>query len=174
MEMFDLYDNNRQALNKTIERGKKCEPNENRQVVHICIFNDKNEMLIQQRQSTKKSWANMWDLSLGGCSIAGETSVDTAQRELFEELGINFDFSNQRPYLTINFENGFDDFFFINLDINLKNIILQDSEVQKVEWASREKITKMIDDEIFIPYVSTFIDSLFDLKNQRGMIRKYF
>ncbi len=174
MELFDLFDDNRQSLNKTIERGQKCGLNENRQVVHICIFNSKNEMLIQQRQSTKKSWANMWDISLGGCSKSGETSRETAKRELFEELGINFDFLNQRPYLTINFDNGFDDFYFINLDMDLNFVILQKDEVQKVDWASREKIKDMINNESFIPYVDTFIDSLFDLKNQRGIIRKYF
>lgn len=173
MEIFDLFDDNRLPLNKTIERGQKCPPHENRQLVHVCIFNSKNEMLIQQRQKTK-TWPNRWDISLGGCSISGENSRETAKRELFEELGIEYDFSNLRPHLTINFSSGFDDLYLIKLDVDLKDLKLQAEEVQDADWASRERIKEMIASEEFVPYVSTFIDSLFDLKNQRGiMTRKY-
>ncbi len=116
----------------------------------------------------------MWDISLGGCSISGETSRESAKRELFEELGIDYDFSNERPYITINFDNGFDYFYFVNIDLNLDDLKLQENEIQNIKWASREEIKLMIKKEIFIPYVATFIDSLFDLKNQRGIIIKYF
>lgn len=167
--MLDLFDKNRQPLNKAIMRGEKCLPNEYRQVVHICIFNDKNEMLIQQRQ-VHKTWPNYWDISVGGCSVAGEVSGVSAARELFEELGIKYDFSGMRPQLTINFSEGFDDFYLINLNINLSDCVLQSSEVQSVAWASRERIKKMIADESFIPYVPSFVDSLFDLKNHRGVV----
>lgn len=170
MEIFDLFDDNRQPLNKTIERGQKCARGENRQVVHVCIFNSKNEMLIQQRQKTKKTFANLWDLSLGGCVQSGETTKQAAQRELFEELGIHYDFENHRPHFTVNFENGFDDFFFLTLDLDIQALSLQQEEVQAVKWASRNEIKKMIDDKSFIPYVSTFVDSLFDLKILRGII----
>lgn len=171
MEKFDLFDDNRLPLKKTAQRGAKCKVGENRQVVHICIFNSKNEMLIQQRHPCKNSWANLWDVSVGGSSISSETSRDSAQRELFEELGLNYNFSNERPFLTINFENGFDDFYFLNKDLNLDDLKLQKEEVQNVKWASREEIKLMIEKQTFIPYVETFIDSLFDLKNQRGIIK---
>ena len=58
MEYFDLYDENRFPLNKKIERGSLINIGEYRYTVHICILNDKNQMLIQQRQSNKKSWPN--------------------------------------------------------------------------------------------------------------------
>lgn len=170
MEMLDLFDVNRLPLNKHIVRGEKCPPNEYRQIVHVCIFNDKNEMLIQQRQASKKTWPNYWDISVGGCSIAGEVSSVSAARELFEELGIKYDFSSMRPQLTINFTEGFDDIYLINLNINLSDCVLQSKEVQSVAWASREKIKDMIADESFMPYVPSFVDSLFDLKNHRGVV----
>ncbi len=116
----------------------------------------------------------MWDLSVGGGVISGETSREAAKRELFEELGISYDFSSERPYLTTNFENGFDDIYFINLDLDINSVKLEKDEVQNVKWATREEIIQMINNETFLPFVATFIDSLFDMKNQRGMIRKYF
>ena len=111
MEIWDLFDENRQKTNKTIYRSQACPDGFCRLVVHVCIFNKKGEMLIQQRSSTKKSWPNAWDITLGGCAIKGETSKQAIERELYEELGIRYNFSKERPYLTINFDNGFDDFY---------------------------------------------------------------
>ena len=123
MEFFDIYDDNRIFTGRKVERGTALSDNENRMVVHLCIFNSNGEMLIQQRQSFKKSWANMWDISLGGCSQAGETSRDAVHRECLEELGVDYDFSKVRPHLTNNFEHGFDDFYIIHLDLDIEKLV---------------------------------------------------
>lgn len=54
-------------------------------VVHVCVFNQKGEMLIQQRQPFKQGWPNLWDVTMGGSALAGETSQQAAMRELKEE-----------------------------------------------------------------------------------------
>lgn len=170
MERFDLFDDERKPLGKTIERGQKPDKGENRMVVHISIFNSKGEMLIQQRQSTKRNWANLWDISVGGCVVAGETSQMGAHRELLEELGIDYNFEGVRPHLTINFDNGFDDHYLIEKDIDLKDIVMQEAEVQDFKWASKEEIEKLFKENKFVPYVEPFIMALFELKNIHGAI----
>lgn len=169
MELFDLYNNNRIPLNKTIERGNKCSTGENRVVIHICLFNSDNQMLIQQRQSFKSTNPNMWDLSVGGCSVSGETSNMSAHRELLEELGIDYNFTDIRPHFTINFDNGFDDFYLLNLDIPIEKITLQAEEVQDAKWATLEEIISLHNGGKFIPYPQSFLATLFDLKNQHGL-----
>ena len=171
MELFDLYDDDRKPLNKTIERNLKPGVGENRMVVHISVFNSKGEILIQQRQSTKRNWANLWDISVGGCVVAGETSQMGAHRELLEELGIDYDFSNTRPHLTINFQNGFDDHYIIKKDVDVKDIVMQEEEVQDFKWATREEVEKLFDEGMFVPYVKEFILALFDFKDMRGAIK---
>ncbi len=172
MEYFDLYDENRFPLNKKIERGSLINNGEYRYIVNICILNDKNQMLIQQRQSNKKNWPNLWDISVGGCVVSGETSKQGAHRELFEELGINYDFSKTRPKFTINFKNGFDDIYILNMNVNLKDVKLQKEEVQNAKWATCEEILRMIDENKFIPYYKSYINMLFELKSQEGVIRE--
>ena len=169
MEKFDLYNDDRVLIGKVLERGQKCEKGENRMVVHICIFNTKGEMLIQQRQSFKKSWPNMWDITLGGCSIAGETSKESAHRELLEELGIDYDFTENRPYFTINFDNGFDDFYFIEMGVDVNTLTLQEDEVQAAKWATKEEILELRKNGQFIPYYESFLAALFDLRTKRGL-----
>ena len=44
------------------------------------------KMLIQRRQPFKRSWSGMWDLTVGGSSVSGDTSLSAAIRETSEEL----------------------------------------------------------------------------------------
>lgn len=170
MERFDVYDKDRVSLGYSYPRGTKLKNGEHRTVIHICIFNKKGELLIQQRASSKKLWANCWDISAGGNVMAGESSSAGASRELYEELGIKVDFSNIRPHFTINFENGFDDYYFLELEPNLDNLTLQKDEVQAVKWASKQEVQKFFKNGEFLPYIESFILSLFDLKTQYGVI----
>ena len=113
MELWDCYDINRQLTGGELVRGKTLSEGCFHTVIHVCVFNSKGEMLIQQRQPFKKGWSNLWDVSCGGSILKGETSQMGAHRELLEELGIDYDFSGIRPNFTYNFYGGFDDFYLI-------------------------------------------------------------
>ncbi|MCR5846957.1 MAG: NUDIX domain-containing protein [Lachnospiraceae bacterium] len=167
MEIWDVYDINRVKTGK-MERGAEFAEDAYTCVMHICIFNSKGEMLIQQRQSFKKTWPNLWDISVGGHTEAGETSQGSAERELFEELGLKRDLSDNRAHFTINFVHGFDDYYFIEEDLDIKDLKLQEEEVQAVKWASREEIKKMIENGEFIFYYPSLIDFIFDSRNNYG------
>ena len=84
MELWDLYDENRVKLGKTMVRGEKQPAGVYRIVVHACIFNSQGQMLIQQRQPFKSGWSNMWDVTVGGSAVSGDTSCTAVERELFE------------------------------------------------------------------------------------------
>ncbi len=173
MELWDAYDINRQPAGRDLVRGEPMPKGCFHVVVHVCIFNSKGEMLIQQRQPFKKGWPNLWDVSCGGSILKGETSQMGAHRELLEELGIDYDFSGIRPNFTYNFNVGFDDFYLIEKEQDLNELKLQYEEVQRAEWASLEKILKMLDEGNFIPYYKSLIPMLFEVRGQlNGCIRK--
>lgn len=153
-----------------MERGGEFGNDEYHLVIHVCIFNKKNEMLIQQRQPWKKGWSNMWDITVGGSALSGETSHEAAERETFEEIGYTIDLSNKRPFFTINFEVGFDDYYLIEREIDITNLKLQYEEVQRVKWASKDEIKQLVKEGTFINYF--FTDLLFDMRKQRGAFRK--
>jgi hypothetical protein len=118
MELWDLYDLDRNVTGKTHVRGEPIPDGYYRLVVHICIFNSEGKMLIQHRTPSKRAYPNVWDLSAGGAAILGDDSHTAASRELYEELGIRYDFSRVRPVLTTCFDNGFNDVYCINLDVD--------------------------------------------------------
>lgn len=171
MELWDVYDLDRNKTSKTMVRGEAFEKGSYHLVVHVCIFNSKGEMLIQQRQLFKIGWPNMWDITVGGSATKGDTSQSAAERELFEELGLRLDLTGIRPHLTINFDNGFDDIYLVHGDVDISELKLQDEEVQNVRWASLEDILIMIKSGEFIPYYESLIQLFFDMRKQYGCVR---
>lgn len=169
MEIWDLYDKDRIKTGEIVVRGGEFSDDRYRVVVHVCIFNSKNEMLIQHRQPFKKDWSDMWDVSVGGSVVSGETSSQGAERELFEEMGYKADFKNIRPSLTVNFNCGFDDIYIIKDDVDICTLKLQYEEVKEVKWASVDEIIEMINKGIFIPYHKNYIRFLFDIKDKMGV-----
>jgi isopentenyldiphosphate isomerase len=168
MEEWDIYDKDRIKTNKVVQRGMFLARDEFHLVVHVCIINSMDQLLIQQRQPFKDGWPNMWDLTVGGSALSGESSAVAAERELFEEIGYKVDLSTIRPSFTINFNRGFDDFYIINEEVNLNELILQNSEVKAVNWASKEEVISMIKSGAFIPYHISLIEMIFDMKNKYG------
>ena len=168
MEYWDIYDIDRIRTGRTVERGPRLKPGDYHLVIHICLFNSRGEMLIQQRQSFKQGWPGLWDFTLGGSAIQGEDSRTAAQRELCEELVLSRDFSGNRARFTINFERGFDDFYFLEEDVSPEQLRLQYEEVQAAKWASRQEILKMIENRKFIPYYPSLVDFIFDNRQLMG------
>lgn len=171
MENWDLYDKNRIKLGETMIRGNEVPENTYHLVVHICILNDQNQMLIQHRQPFKATWGDLWDLTVGGSAVSGDTSQQAANREVLEEIGLDIDFSNIRPYFTINFTDGFDDIYIIKQNIDIKQLKLQDEEVKAVKWATKDEIFSMIDNGEFIPYHKSYIELVFANHDKYGCIK---
>ncbi|MBO4688551.1 MAG: NUDIX domain-containing protein [Clostridiales bacterium] len=167
-EKWDVYDIHRVKTGDVVVRGTKPAQGQFRMVVHICIFNSKGQMLIQQRVKDKDDWADLWDVSVGGCSRSGETSQDAAHREVSEELGLDIDFEGVVPRFTINWEHGFDDYYVLKQDLDPATLILQPEEVQAVKWATRDEILDLIRKDRFITYHESLINMLFEMRGGYG------
>lgn len=169
MEILDLYDRERIKTNKTYQRGTAQPKGYYRLVVHVCIFNSKGQLLIQQRTYNKKM-PGLWDVTCGGAVSTGETSSVAASRELFEELGVRINFKNIRPSLTANFANGFDDFYVLNKDIDIDNLLLQEEEVKDARWESLDGVLKLWRRGKFVAYKESFIRFLFELSKDNRYV----
>lgn len=172
MELVDLYDEDRIPLGRTAERHAPKGPGEYRTVVHVCIFDSRGRLLIQQRSREKDSWPEAWDVSVGGGVDAGETSRQAAEREAREELGLALDLSGVRPSVTVNFDGGFDDFFLVERDLALEDLTLQKEEVAQARWADLPEICAMADRGEFIAYPRSFLAFLFDMRGTFGFPTK--
>lgn len=154
MELVDIYNNRHEKLNYQKERKSLIE-GEYRLSCFIWIINEKEEILLQQRTSTTKKKPNMWGTTAGGV-FAGETSLEGAIRELKEELGINV---LEEELEFIGSSKRIKDYVEVWLykkNIDLKELSLEENEVQDAKWFSIEEFEKMIDN-------GTGINSGFDI-----------
>lgn len=161
-EFWDIYTRDRVKTGRLHRRGDVMQAGDYHVAVHVCIFNSKGEMLIQQRQPFKKGWTNMWDITVGGSAVAGDNSYEAAEREVWEELGLKIDLSNVRPRFTMNFSEGFDDYYIIEMDVDITKLKLQKEEVRQVRFVDKEEALRMRDEGTMIPY--WFLDKLFDIR----------
>ncbi|MBC2019147.1 NUDIX hydrolase [Listeria seeligeri] len=163
MEEWDLLNVNRERTGKTHIRGEKLADGDLHLVIHVCIFNQKGQLLIQKRQKDKESWPNYWDFSAAGSALKGETSRQAAEREVQEELGITIDLSKTRAKFSYHFDEGFDDYWFITEDVELKDLTLQKEEVADARFVTPEELEMLKNAGEFIPYF--FLNQVFELKN---------
>ncbi len=166
MELWDVYDENRQKTGKIIERGTSWGNEKYHLIVHVAIFDEKGRMLIQHRSPAKRAWANLWDLSAGGSAVAGEDSRQAAERETWEELGLSIHLEDVRPHFSINYERGFDDFYTVMIPkINPAAITPRDDEVDQVRLATREEVLEMLHNGSFTPYFPGVLELLWDVRD---------
>jgi isopentenyldiphosphate isomerase len=57
--------------------------------VHIWFYTDSGEILIQKRAEDKKSFPDLWDVSVAGHIETGEEAIISAIREIKEEIGLS-------------------------------------------------------------------------------------
>ncbi|MFR4764008.1 MAG: DNA mismatch repair protein MutT, partial [Anaerococcus obesiensis] len=99
-----------------------------------------------------------------------ESSQSASSRELFEELGIKYDFSKSYPNISVNTGFRIDDVFIIsNKNIDLNKLKLQKEEVSDAKFVSLNELIKIIDEKEFVPYQKDYINLLFYLRNNSNL-----
>jgi isopentenyldiphosphate isomerase len=145
MEYRDLYDKNRNLTGKTIKKYDKVPKGYYYTTVAVYIQNSKGDFLIQKRTTIKDGkWA-----TTGGHPVAGENSINGLCTEIKEELGINIDKSKLVLIKTVRTKDDFFDLYYIKMDIDLNDIIMQKEEVAEVKWASYDEIMSMINKGVY-------------------------
>ncbi len=168
MELWDVYDADRRPTGRTAERGAAHSSAECQLVVHVCLFNPRGELLIQQRHRAKRAYPEYWDVSAAGGVISGETPREAAAREVREELGLTVEITPPAA-VTLAFAGGFDDYFLVDCDVPLDALTLQPDEVQDARWATQAEIRALLEADRFAPYWPSFLDLLFDLHRHMGL-----
>jgi len=176
VELWDILDTAGLPTGRVVPRntdGGDTEanlgPGEIHRIVIVCVFGEDNRMLIQQRTWTKIGWPGLWDLSAGGSALAGETSQQAASRELAEEVGINVDFTGQRPHISLTKPGALLDLYLTDLPgIDPATLVLQADEVQAARWSDQREILAMIGQSTFCPFHESLIHLIFDVHRHPG------
>lgn len=152
METWDLYDKDRIKLDKTMIRGNKIPEGCFHLVVESIIVNSSNQILIQKRHPEKKGWPGKWEFSCGGSATIGDSSLEAITREIKEEIGIDLNSKNVKDIVYNSFEQSHYDFYFIKQDVDINDVVMQESEVVNVMWTTFENVLELLGKGEFVPY----------------------
>ncbi len=148
MELWDLFDSERKPLGRTHVRGEAFGEGEYYVCVEAWIRNSKGEFLIQKRHPNKKA-GNLWEF-VGGGTLAGETTLQSAVREVAEETGIEAKAHEFTFFATYQRKNFFQDLYLLRRDVDIDDIVLQPEEAIDARWATEEDILQLIADQQFV------------------------
>ncbi len=154
-EMLQVYDSEGNALNEGVSRLVAHSEGVLHGASHTYIYKweaNKLFLLLQRRSLNKDSFPGCLDTSSAGHIEYGSDFLQTAKKELLEELGIDVDVNNLEELFTqrIHSENIFHQKVFndneinvvyaVEMDLNESELELQASEVSEVVWMSANDI----------------------------------
>ena len=169
MELFDLYNINNELIGKTMVRGDSNKKGEYHKVVHIWIRNSKDEYLIQQRNKSTDYIPYQWAPTAGSVQTK-ESSIETALRETYEEIGLMLD-PNELEFVDSFFinhphANFIIDLYMVYKDVDIDALVIDPIEVKNIQFASRKKIEVMVKNNQFWDFKS-MVPNYFNILEKR-------
>lgn len=154
MELWDLLDKDRRPLGVTHPRGRQypMPPHTYHTVVSVFTVDSQNRLLITLRAPTKGMYPGYWEFT-GGSGVAGEDSLTSARRELFEETGITASAEELTFLGTLREPSAFMDCYLRRLDSAGEDVrmVLQEGETVDYRWVSFCKFETMIHQNLIPP-----------------------
>lgn len=162
MEFFDLVNEKGLPTGQTAERTQVHSQGLPHRTAHVWIprfYNGRWQVLLQKRALQKDSFPGCYDTSSAGHIPAGSEPLESALRELKEELGIEAGSSDLEFIGAIHTEyqmefHGavFKDNEFINIhvlkrEVDEKALSLQKEEIDSAKWFDIEFTERMIAEE---------------------------
>ena len=159
-EIWDAYDENFNLIEGvTLKRGEKIDDGVYHLVCDIIVRHTDGDYLIMQRDA-RKHYGGMWEATAGGSAFAGESPLQCAARELFEETGIHTDTLTEVGRVVDNeYHSAYVEYLCVT-DCDKDSIKLQDGETSDFRWVDKDTLLNMKNDELITERMELFIDEL--------------
>ncbi len=149
-ELIDVLDENGNKTGEILTREQIHKKGLCHRIVVIAIIDTKGNILMQQRSKSKKENPGKWDVAAAGHVSSGQTSIQAAIRETIEEVGIKVNEKELEYILTYKSEKNLDkeiyDCYIVKKQkIELKDIKLQETEVQQVKLCNLKEFKEIIE-----------------------------
>ena len=103
----------------------------------VFIFNDKNELMLQQRATNKYHSPSLWTNTCCSHQRDGESNIEAGKRRLKEEMGFATDLHESISFIyKVSFDNGLTEHEYDHLLLGKFNgqPIINETEVASWKW----------------------------------------
>ena len=160
MEQWDAYDKDFTLIEGvTLTRGEKIDDGVFHLVCDIIVRHTDGDYLIMQRDA-RKHYGGMWEATAGGSALVGESPLQCAVRELFEETGIHADtLTEVGRVVDDKCHSAYVEYLCVT-DCDKNSVKLQEGETSDFLWVDKDTLLKMKSDELVTERMQLFIDEL--------------
>ncbi len=129
----------------------------------VFIFNDKNELMLQQRALHKYHSPGLWTNTCCSHQRDGEKTIEAGKRRLMEEMGFTAELKETTSFIyKASFDNGLTEHEFDHILLGNFNDdpVINENEVASWKWMSLEAIQNNIKD--FPEHYSAWFKIIFE------------
>lgn len=160
MELWDAYDKSFNRIEGvTLTRGEKIDDGIFHLVCDVIVRHTDGDYLIMQRDG-RKHYGGMWEATAGGSAFIGESPLQCAVRELFEETGIHADTLTEiGRVVDKKCHSAYVEYIFVT-DCDKNSVKLQEGETSDFRWVDTNTLLNMKNDELITERMQLFLDDL--------------
>ena len=159
MELLDIVDENGIPTGETVDREAAHKEGIRHRTSHVWLLrthNGKTQVLLQKRSLNKDSYPGCYDISSAGHIPAGDGFLESALRELKEELGVHaaeeeLVYCGQRQFEYHKifrgrefWDNQVSNVYVLWRDMTAAEFVIQESEVDSVLWMDWDTCIDMV------------------------------
>ncbi|MEL4307592.1 NUDIX hydrolase [Joostella sp. CR20] len=173
-ELVDILDSEGNPTGKTLLKSEAHQKGLFHPTVHVWMYTDEKQVLLQKRAPNKDTYPNKWDVSVAGHISAGETPEVSAVREVQEEIGLTISENDLEKVGVLRssvvhsktiIDCEFHHIYIVKLKQSLKTLQLQESEVTAIKLVAIEQYLKELQDfefmQNYVPKTPNYIDLVF-------------
>ena len=105
MELWDIYDKNKNRTGRTMKRNDWCLKDDEYHLTVLGVVCREDGKFLITKRAMDKAWAPGWWEVSGGAAMAGEESIDAVRREVLEETGLDVSKGKEEYLFTYHREN---------------------------------------------------------------------
>lgn len=133
----------------------------------VFIFNDKNELMLQQRALDKYHTPGLWANTCCSHQRDGETSIEAGKRRLMEEMGFTTELEERTTFIyKAPFDNGLTEHELDHIMVGQYNgkPKLNPEEVADYKWMALEDVREDIkkNPDKYTPWFKIIFDKFYD------------
>ena len=180
-ELIDILNADGVPLGKTAMKSKAHKKGLFHATVHIWFYTEDGKLLIQKRTSNKDTHPGLWDVSVAGHIGSGESIIDSAIREVQEEIGLAITgielkkigvFKSIQKHSEELIDCEFHHTFLSKLKIPIEKLIRQKSEIDDLKLISNNQFEQELNDKVLAKqYVPHSIEYYTKILNEIRQLR---
>lgn len=143
-ELLDLVNEKDEIIGEVWKSEANQKPNLIHREVAVIIYDDNGKVLFQKRSRFKKVNPGIWAETVAGHVSKGEKPINSAHRELLEELGFDTKLKTFGKTLDHAPKETHFAYWFVGKYPKGIRIKLQKKEVEKVAFLSPEELQNLI------------------------------